>query len=225
MTGKEVTTARKPKCARTKAIEAPTGLHAMAKKKAKRSTPQKQLPKEPKTKPHRILLAVSLGASTLLGGLVAILALMPRVLVEPPSNATDVDDAFSVSFDVVNANFIPLRNIGIALRLGKIISRNGAVTIESPTGGFDNPNTGFFLSDLAQRELQMDERFTVRMADFPLKPAMGKVTFADMIFMVSYNPWFLPIRRVKEFRFFACKEPNTIVWHSWPLKGRTPMCQ
>jgi hypothetical protein len=47
--------------------------------------------------------------------------------------------------------------------------------------------------------LSMDERFSIRLGDG--LPVGGRVMYAEISIVIEYQPWFIPIRRAKEFRF------------------------
>ena len=79
------------------------------------STQQKT---EPQSPPHKAiiqwLIAQLLSTCTILGCLVAF---VPRVVVYPPSTPLIPDDAFSVTFDVSNNNFVPLNDVNVQMQV------------------------------------------------------------------------------------------------------------
>lgn len=151
--------------------------------------------------------------ATLIGGVGAVVVFFPRIVVSPPSAVIDPRNAVSVSFDITNTGIIPLLDVSASLGIGQMVM-NGKLDRAVPS--FD---TRLFRPEWGHHRLGMDERFTMVLSDMIGLP----IEAADIGIVVDYNPWHVPIRRRKVFRFVAAKgydsEPR---WKSWPLGERPP---
>ena len=159
----------------------------------------------PKSKMWRKVFGSLLGVCTLAGAAV----FFPRPTVSPPSMPFDPTDKFSVSFEISNNGYIPLNDCTAMLGVGQI---SGA------SAHFDPSFIPSFKSRLVMpawqhHRLGMDDRFTVVLSDLL---QMG-VQSADIAIVVSYKPWFLPIRREKIYRFVTISQTGARqTWRSWP---------
>jgi hypothetical protein len=160
-------------------------------------------------------------AATLLGGIVAFLALVPRPLVTA-SDPVDPSNVLSASFIISNTNFIPLNSVDVFLAVREL---QGALVLRA-----ERPPQGTPFSKVARiikpewhdHTLGMDERFTITIADLLVNQGSG-LTWADMAIVVSYKPWILPWRREKMFRFITRKQTNgRLYWYSFPLDAPVP---
>ncbi len=196
----------------------------IATKESKNSKPDTSQQKESRTKPHKAALALLLALCTLLGGLVAILGLLPRVAVSTPSLPIDPGNPFSVSFDITNANIVPLRDVEVSVGVGNIIVGPGgqAFTI----GSSSDTERGFIGAEAWKHHLlNADDRFTVNLLD--LKALAGAMKYnrliqADITIAVAFNPWLFPVRRISQFRFVTQPRGDAIDWRSWPLNDAPP---
>jgi hypothetical protein len=178
--------------------------------------------KEAKTiKPSARLLEWILGICTLLGGLAAVITFLPRITITP-NDPVDAHNAFSVSFTIMNASFvpIPLQHVSIRFFPGQIMTKplpfNPPKKFIYGSGGFQRP-------EWADRILQGDERYTVTLdgmfaigGNAPYVPA--ELSGADVAMIVRYKPWFIPFERERAFRFATHRQSNgAIYWYSTPL--------
>lgn len=154
------------------------------------------------------------GIPSIAATVVTLLALLPRPVVSSPTGPTDPANSFSVSYDVSNAAFVPLRDVSASLAVGQITGTGAKLTpqfIPSFESRFTNP-------EWQGHNLGMDERFTIN-----LESMFRQVGYADIAIVVSYKPWVLPFKREKIFRFVTFKHPNgEIYWRSWPLNEPAP---
>lgn len=140
--------------------------------------------------------------------------LYPRPVVSPPSVPVDQNNRFSVSFDITNGGYIPLNDCGVFLGIGGIGGK-GTKLNQSFNPSFKSRLTR---PDWLHHNINMDERFSIVLSDL----ATG-VEVADIAVVVSYNPWFLPIRMEKLFRFVTFKQSDSqIYWRSWPVDEPLP---
>lgn len=168
-----------------------------------------------RTKPHTVAIAILLGLCTVVGGVASLIVFLPRILVSPPPSPLNANDIFSVSFEVTNAGFIPLRDATAALGLGQIIGKGSRLDRRIvPT--FDSFMT---MPQWQHHSLDMDQRFTVVLSDL----LRADVTEADIAIIVFYRPWGLPLRRKAVFRFVAFPDSyGSSYWRSWPVGERLP---
>jgi hypothetical protein len=186
-----------------------------------KNTPQQnksdnQSQKESKSQPHKVAIRALLGLCTLLGGIVAVLALLPRPVVSSPSVPFDPRNALSVSFDISNSNFVPLRDVSAYLGLGQLVGGKGSLlSDEPPSVGYGSRFTN---PEWQHHNLGMDERFTIN-----LESMFRNMGAADIAIVVSYRPWLLPITKEKIFRFVTGKRSDGVTyWRSWPVGEKLP---
>lgn len=186
----------------------------MSKRVSKESKPKKPPRKEPKTKKRSMISRIIVGIVGLVGFVAAIVVFLPRPTVSPPSIPFIPNDPFSVTFDVYNNGLIPLNNCDISFGVGQITGKNSKLDpLFIPT--FESR---FIMPAWKNHDLGIDERFTIVLSDL-----MKNVDSADIAIIVSYNPWFLPIRREKIFRFITLNKGNDVCfWRSLPIGEPLP---
>ena len=187
----------------------------MSKKNSKINKPTKKQQREPKSKRRTALLPMVLGLCTILGGIAAAVVFLPRPIVSAPSVPLDQNDIFSVSFDIINGGYVPLEDSGILLGVGQIGTR-GARINSSFTPTFESR---LAYAPWQHHRLGMDEKFTIVLTD----AIKGQIDFADIAIIVSYKPWFFPIRREKVYRFVSIRQTDGhSYWRSWPIEKALP---
>lgn len=88
--------------------------------------------------------------------------------------------------------------------------------LESQTWG-----ARFTLPEWKNHTLNMDERFTISIADvIKLDKSKGiRLYGADILIVVSYKPWLLPFSREKVFRFITRQQTDgNLYWYSYPMQ-------
>jgi hypothetical protein len=200
----------------------------------KRGPRQHKQPNMPPPKPkslleiamtHPAVALISLIA-TLAGLFLGALILFPRVVVSSPSGPMESGNIFDASLEVSNSGFIPLTDTGACLVVGRIIAR----PIEGPNvGKGPKLRPGFRYPDAEKQtracgniwqhhNLSMDDRFTIKLTD-----VLSRASEADIAVVVNYQPWFLPWRREKSFRFIAATDSTgKIDWRAWPFTEPSP---
>ena len=157
----------------------------------------------------KIAVAVITGIPVLLGLIVGILTLLPRISVTA-SDPVDPNDTLSASFTISNNNFIPLRHVSAALGVEQI--QPFGVPLDSHIPRYKNG--GFVRTAWSNHSLDMDDKFTVTPSDLFKFKAPREASIAIDVF---YQPWVLPWRREKIFRFDTHKNANgTFSWYSLP---------
>lgn len=183
----------------------------MSKRGPKLPTPKKQKQKVKETRTRMKLLSILLGICTLVGGAVVFL---PRPTVLSPTVPFDNNNSFSVSFDISNNGYIPLEDCGISLGVGQIAGKDAHLD-PSLIPSFQSR---FIMPKYQHHRLGMDERFTFVASDI-----IGNAGAADIAIIVTYKPWFLPLRREKIFRFVTLKQSDKqLFWRSWPVDEPLP---
>jgi hypothetical protein len=84
-----------------------------------------------------------------------------------------------------------------------------------------SPNFGIVigLRNSEHHYLGLDDHFTVN----PESNLIGVKT-ADVVFIISYRPWIIPMRGEKLFRFIAKKDARgNTYWRSWPVNEPAPV--
>jgi hypothetical protein len=160
-----------------------------------------------------MLLAIVLGLATIVGGLAAALAFLPRVSVVP-SDPVDINNPFSASFTITNMNYIPLREVSVSFNLGQIAT----APAQYSNNLVSTFNTGFKSPKWKRHTLTMDEKYTITPGDIFTLPPSVQISGADIAIAISFRPWILPFTRKKVFRFIAKKQTNGyFYWYSYPL--------
>jgi hypothetical protein len=148
-----------------------------------------------------------------LSGISAI-ALWPRVTVEP-GGQIDPTQASPIYFTIANGGLIPLWNVKPRLGICEIQVGEPTDLVDRCEKGILSAlvPTSWFASSLA-----MDEKQTLRLDDAIKIAAPMKFGGANISIGVEYQPWFIPIRRNKEFRFSTKLERDgKMSWVQRPL--------
>jgi hypothetical protein len=147
------------------------------------------------------------GGFTAVGTIASLLVLLPRVTVNV-DDPIEPSNSMSASFTIANNSIIPLWDAGAALAFRRIAAPALGVYLESvaPMG------TTFLRPSWLHHKLAMDEHFTVTPAEL-----VSYATEGDIWIVVSYQPWFLPIRCEKRFHFVTRPESNgRSYWFAMP---------
>jgi hypothetical protein len=163
---------------------------------------------------------------TVLSGVVAAIAFIPRLSIVSSSSPLDPDKGYSNTLTITNTNPLgfELDHVNLKFNVCQMASEPLPFVAArhwcGSTGGFDVP-------DWQDRTLQADEPITVSMRQFielahvpPYTPA--RLSGADVAIAVSFKPWGCvldswPCTRTKQFRFVTRKQDSQIVWYSTPL--------
>jgi hypothetical protein len=171
--------------------------------------PKKEEQKPLGTKLRKILGVAISGLVTLVGLVVALLTLLPRPAVTP-SDPVDPDNPLSASFTIANNNFIPLRRVSASLGIGEIqpVGKPLDPVVEYAEQGTLTPDAWI------DHTLEMDDHYTI--TPYDVIHATGDREAAIEI-VVSYNPWIMPFRRKRIFRFATHRQTNgKLYWYSLP---------
>jgi len=133
---------------------------------------------------------------------VAAVVYVPGVTVDP-ERPLDPSNPYPISFIISDANFVPLNNVNVYLVICY------AVAAPAPRAPVCQPpyKTRKFKAAWRDHSLSGDRQFTIVLDDFLRFPAPEKFGGADLSIVVEYQPWLLPVRQEKEFRFST--EPRT----------------
>jgi hypothetical protein len=191
--------------------------HRQSKSHKKRRQQKKE--GEDKTS-HLRPLELTLGICTLLGGLVAAIAFLPRVAVIQ-TDPSDPSNPFSASFTITNTSYvpIPLHDVEVGVCPGAIVG-----------GGIPFPASVKYFLDCGpittpqwkNHTLGIDERFTITLEGIigmqgRGTPQAATLGGADIFVIVSYKPWMIPWTREKGFRFRTRRHSNnTYSWDALP---------
>lgn len=194
----------------------------MSNKAPKLAQLKKQRQKETRKKARISLTGIVLGLATLIGVPAAVLNLLPRISVTTPSSPVDPNNVLSVSFDISNTGYVPLSDVEVRLAAGDIIGPQpgGALRGILKKNGAPAFNLIIELVSGKHHYLGIDDKLTIN----PESQIGGQVEGADIAVIVSYKPWFLPIRRQKLFRFLTTKDRmGNTYWRSWPTNEPAPI--
>jgi hypothetical protein len=160
---------------------------------------------------------------TLLGGLAAAITFLPRITVTA-ADPVDPNNALSASFTIANTSVAPITLYHVSAKIvpGQIIF--------GPPGSFGSPPKHFDLSpngvqkpDWMDHTLPSDSSFTFSPGDLfktaqPPPFAPTRLGGADVVILVTYQPWLLPIERAASFRFVTHGQSNGhLYWYATPM--------
>ena len=180
--------------------------------RAPKASKSRKTPKmAPKTRRQSPLLALVLGAATLVGGVAALLTLLPRVSLAV-SDPTDPDDPFSSSVTITNTGYIPLHSVVADIAWNKIMFLDEKGNRKTLLGDmsiqhFRSTHWGFHY-------LGLDDRFTISLNDVF---AANKQTLieSEIAVVVEYDLPIIHLRREKRFPFFAKRQrKGTFYWYA-----------
>lgn len=169
--------------------------------------------------PHKVLWEALLGTATLLGGIVAALTFLPRITVTP-SEPSVPQNPFTASFTVANSGMIPLQDVQLTYFPFEAVM--------APSGFNENDRPpinlkviqGFTYPQWGHHNLPIDERFTIT-PEHIIGPANSQVSVAgaDVAIVIHYQPWVVPWRRERQFRFVTHRQANGgFTWYSFPMQ-------
>jgi hypothetical protein len=138
----------------------------------------------------------ALAAAALSGGAAAAVMYLPGVMVVS-EGPVDPSNPYPISFDISDANFIPLNNVNAYLVICY------AVAAPAPPARECQPpyNIRIFKAGWRDHALSADRKFSIVLDDFLRFTAPARFGGADISIFVEYQPWLFPVREEKEFRF------------------------
>jgi hypothetical protein len=183
----------------------------MSNRAAKLAKQQELERMERKTKIRQLPLSIILGVATLVGGLVAIVTLFPRLTVNV-SDPVNPDDPFSSSIVITNTGYIPLDTVHPCIGIGTI-GYNGAIDPWTPNRKVT------YLTCISKEywtnNLGIDQKITIAVNEFlQIKAPMD---FAHIAVLVDYEIPIIHVKRDKVFPISAKRQTNgKLYWYSMP---------
>jgi hypothetical protein len=189
-------------------------------RKRPKNQPQQARPQQKLESKHSMLHTIvewSLGIMTVIGTVVGLVVFLPRVTVDI-GELTDPSNAYTITFVITNAGIIPLKNVQPILGIGMLISGPPQIVPD----GWDGPfQSRIKFTPWLTKWMAADEKYEIRLDDAIHFGPNVKFGGAHISIGVEYQPWFLPLTRTKEFRFFTRLEPNgRLTWVRAPLKRK-----
>lgn len=150
----------------------------------------------------------------MVGIVIGLVVFWPRMSVEA-SSQIDAAAPTGITMTITNTGWMPLRNLQPILGVGVI-----AIGTGPPVKDFDF--NGPMQSKIAYtrwftKTLAIDEKYQIRLDAsgpkandglFYFSPGSGPLGKLDFSLIIAYNPWIIPIRGEKEFRFVSRLESN-----------------
>jgi len=171
------------------------------------------------TKPRKLRLKSVFtrvwGAFLVFCAALALLSVLPRISVLP-SDPVDPNNSMSSSFLITNTGFIPLRHLTVALALGEVTSAVQTNPKDAHVYSTSQPSikSALVYPDWIDHRLDMDESFTVSPSQVFQGTGWGE---ANIAFVISYHPWFLPWVRQKYVHFHTERQTNgNLTWYILP---------
>jgi hypothetical protein len=159
---------------------------------------------------------------TLVGGVAAVLTLLPRPsmsVVDP----VDPDNPFSSAFTVSNNNFVPLEDVSVGI-VSERIQWEGGGTIALGKPPYEDSAVAMD-TRWQHHYLGVDDKFTITPSQiFSTQEGFSGpngVAFRSAVIavIVKYYPWFIPLPRSRAFRYEAHRQTNgKFYWYSLPLR-------
>jgi hypothetical protein len=137
----------------------------------------------------------ALAAAVLAGGTAAAIMLLPGVTVEPES-PIDPANPYPIAFKIADGGFIPLADVNAYLVICYVAAAPAPVAPPC-----QSPDIRRFKAAWRDHALARDQSFSIALDDFMHLPAAAKFGGADISIIVEYQPWSIPMRQEKEFRF------------------------
>jgi hypothetical protein len=178
---------------------------------SKRLSPKSTPKSVPSTRSKRSLPA--LAAAIVVGGATAALMYLPGVTVDPVG-PVDPSNPYPIGFTIASANLIPLNDVNVYLVICY------AVAVPAPSAPTCQPpyKTRKFKAGWRGHALAADRPFTVVLDDFLRLAPPAKFGGADISIIVEYQPWLVPLRQEKEFRFATeLGTDSRLYWASRPV--------
>lgn len=138
----------------------------------------------------------ALATALFVGGTAAAVLLLPGVTVTPEA-PFDRANPYPISFKIADSNFVPLNNVNAYLVICYVAAAPAPVAQRCQTPG----KTLLFKAGWRDHALAADQSFTITLDDFMRFTPPAKFGAADISIMVEYQPWLVPVRQQKEFRF------------------------
>ena len=146
---------------------------------------------------------------------------LPGISAQPESMIL-ANDATPTTFVFTNTGFIPLKNANIVLRYCYIDMGVDPV-LERPKLNNCKRGDRAKIFPLPPKYVRYDIRkdrplsLTIQ-DDLRAKPPLP-IQYADIIWIVQYQIWFIPIRQSKEFRFFTSRgQDGRMYWYPQPYE-------
>ena len=148
----------------------------------------------------------------MIGTVAAVVVFLPRMTVVPDDFSVDPAHPYPMSFTITNTNFIPLRKMNVYLGLCYFQFGEGKVPSCIPPY-----KTRFGPDAWSSHTLAMDERFTIALEDVVSLRQSTHLNGADISIIVNYEPWLIPYRREREFKYVTkTQRDGRLHWFSVP---------
>jgi hypothetical protein len=156
-------------------------------------------------------LGVLLAGATLIGGLVAVVTLLPRV-TSSISDPVDPNNPFSSSVTITNSGYIPLASVEASIAVIVVKGDGSVPTIDI----YGLPHYKSRINNVQWRShyLNVDDRFTIALNEITEWPRehLGK---ADIAIVIDYEIPIIHLPREKIFPIYARKQSNgNFYWYS-----------
>jgi hypothetical protein len=154
----------------------------------------------------------ALAAAVSAGGAAAALMYLPGVTVEPVG-PVDPSNPYPIAFTISDQNVIPLNDVNVYLMICYVVA------VPAPSAPTCQPpyKTRRFKVGWRGHSLPADQPFTIVLDDFLRLAPPAKFGGADISIIVEYQPWLVPLRQEKEFRFATeLGTDSRLYWASRP---------
>lgn len=158
---------------------------------------------------------LTLGLLTVIGFIVGLAVFWPRFTIEP-SGPFEPMSKSAATFRFANTGLLPLRNFQPSLGICDLIfgpdQRDRDTSSKRCRGEL---GTKLMFDPWFRPWLAIDEKYDIAIEDLFKAPPLA---YADIAISVTYNPWRLPVRLEKQFRFETRKmSDGKMYWFSKPI--------
>ncbi len=186
----------------------------MSNKAAKLAKQQKMQQMAQKTKTRKPL-AIVLGAATLIGGVAALLALLPRV-TPTISDPVDPDEPFSSSVTITNTGYIPLNAVIPSIGMCQMEFADGPPPDLNLSCTYEHD---WRLAKWVPHDLAIDDRFTFALNDVIESKGYARLQYADIAIKLQYEIPIVNVKGEKIFPMVARKQSNgRFYWYPKAMK-------
>jgi hypothetical protein len=152
------------------------------------------------------------------GVFAALVTFLPRVSVAA-TDPVDQTQPFTSSFTITNESIFPLRDVGAGF--GIIESNTMPVPFDEQNRPRLKPRPDMFQFTLPQwngHSLDLNDKFSINTEHLYGLGGGAILSGADIYIVVHYQPWVIPWKRTRVFRFVTHHYKNgSYTWLSFPL--------
>lgn len=159
--------------------------------------------------------AIFVGIATVVGFVVTLLALLPRLTIVPMAEPDFAHGSFG-TVQITNTGYVPLYDLNFAIGLCEI---DFGTPNQFPQRCDDSPSSRLLFTPWHRSKLSMDDAYTISLDDVFYTKGRRQIAYADFSMTAIYRPLLWPWHREVEVRFTSHKlADGRMVWFVRPAK-------